>query len=344
MDVAPQKQSTLHQRIGIFGYSRELGRNGVDNPTHQIILVCRFVERELGLTEPLPDISGEDLDAWLHEKFADAIPRLNEPHWTTEGFHDLLCRAARVGDWNPYEAFAELLHVHSGKAAYQAAFRKLTQHGYGHLVDLLDLVPYFVDTHLPRALRSFDLARGAHKEEAFLAVVFYRFALKQAIADRIDRNNLEFFELPESFADHVTPEQLLLTDEKRRQIVRLREELENLPDRERTALKMYFGLPRGPERAQFEIARELGTTEYLARSAVVRGLQILAARLGIDGPLDAQEAKLLRLLLNDALPLRLAAEKLGLAPHAAKAMISRISRKFRIGLRIRTQRERANDE
>jgi hypothetical protein len=111
--------------------------------------------------------------------------------------------------------------------------------------------------------------------------------------------------------------------------------LEQLPCRERLALKLYFGFS-GREYTLAEVAGELGVSDYLARTAVVRSLAMLAALLGVQGPLDEQEFSLLRLLFVEGMELKSAAKQLQIDAKQAQHLAARIIRKFRQGLRSRT--------
>src|SRR5262249_52828239 len=84
------------------------------------------------------------------------------------------------------------------------------------------------------------------------------------------------------------------------------------------------------------IGQELGCSEYLARTTVVRGLTRLLAWLGVHGPFEEEEFNLIRLIFGEGMNLNAAAKRLGVTERHAKDITIQVRQKFREGLRPRT--------
>lgn len=333
-----EQRTALHHRLGIFGYCLALQSVGVTLPSEQMVLVARFVERVLGQMTEFPDLADDQaFRQWMAVMVQGALPQIRPPDWTAEPLQTLFSRAGQIIDWDPYREFAEILSVACGPTAYESALRRLARQGFPPWqLDLLGLAENFVQSRLPQALQTFDLQRGAGKEAAWLERVFYRFALRLLLSDRTHRHHLHLVEAVEAFPDSTTPETLLLRREENLHLTQLQVELDRLPSREQTAVRLYFGFSPGRERTLSEIAGELGCSEYLARTAVVRGLAMLTARLNAPGPFTPNEFELLKLLFLEGLELGPAAERLSLHLNDARKMAAEVGRKLRRVLRART--------
>jgi DNA-directed RNA polymerase specialized sigma24 family protein len=254
-----------------------------------------------------------------------SVASLGELNQRTEG----------VLEWDSFGEFSELLNYCIGSKSYLAAEAKLRSRGFqSSLIDLLGITENFLLSALPKAVRSFDLMRGDGHESAWLTTVFYRYALRVLLADRVNRSHLEALtdsvpaEIPTTEPWHFT-----VQDDIQEKI---RSALAQLPLTQRTALRLYFGVD-GPEKTLSEIGGTLGCSEYVARTAVVYGLALLGLMLGVQGPINQQAADLLELTLLKGMPLLDAARVLNLSYAEARRVYAAVGRTFRRGLRERTQ-------
>ena len=272
---------------------------------------------------------------------ADSIPALPTPNWAECSLQNLFEESASLVGWNPYVEFAELLHVECGPKAYNDARFRLASRGFdSREFDLMGLPDAFVQVRLPQAVRTFKPRLGVGKETAWLSQVFYRFALKAILKDPFERSVLDLATIAKS--NEPTPEQALESNALAKLSSQVGEQLETLPVKEQTALRLYFGLAAEPneawepERSFREIAAHLGCTEYLAREAVVDGLAEIAARLSMKGPFSKREQELMRYVFIERMDLQEAAQHMSMNLNDARHVLGSIGKKLRRGLRGRT--------
>lgn len=326
------ERTLFHRNIGLFRYSAELSNCGVEGPYDQVAAIGKIIEDYIGKSEDLPFSADEQrVEGWLRNVVRSVADWVKAPDRQHERLEYVALRASSFVAWDIYTDFAELLNLLCGPRAYEITAGKLRRHGVLlSLEALTDMTTGFVSTRLPRAVRSFRPERGAGRETEWLATVFYRYALNQSISDRINRNTLELFN------DVEGPRIIKQSDESREAALEsLPEALAELPDWERLAVELYFGF-RGREYTLAEVAQELATSEYLARTSIVRSLGKLCLSLGMHGELNEQESNLLRLMFNEGYELKPAAVRVGMEPHKARGVIASVNEKFRRSLRVRT--------
>lgn len=325
------ERTMLYRKFGLFNYSGELIKHGLTGPYEQIAAIASIIEQWIGRAERLPNLSdSEAVERWMQEPIRLTATIWRESPPEPEPLERIALRSSAFVAWSLYADFAELLNALSGARAYEVAARKLRVRDFKiNLASLSDLTGQFVLLVLPQAVRSFDPRIGKGREAEWLSTVFYRFALKQLISDRVNRSDLsEIISLP-------APEVSLLPDVESSALESLPEALEMLSDRDRLALELYFGF-YGRERTLSEVAQKIGSSEYLARMSIIRSLGFLAGALGARGALDHQEFSLLRMHFNEGLELKMAAKKLGIDQRKAKELNTRILQKLHSGLRVRT--------
>src|SRR6266498_3023323 len=337
MDPRRVERTLLHKKIGLFGYSREFGKYGIGSPYMQIVFIGRIISEQMEKTQRLPLLSDEaEIKKWLQNAVEKQANRESDkaPKW--EPLDHLALRTARVVAWNPYRDFAELLNAYCGPRAYQNAANKLGRHGYEVSIDdLSELTQPFLKLSLERAVRSFDPMIGLGREAEWLTTVFYRFALKHVVSDRQNKLNLE--ELRSAEAESPSPLEELEAAAKESALSVLPEAMDQLPEEDRRALELYFGF-HGRERTLAEIARELGTSQYLVRAKIVRSLGTLASKLGIQRDLGDKEYALVQMLFGEGMDVKIAAKRLDISEREVRSILERINEKFNEGLRRRTKK------
>ncbi len=335
MDQLRVERTLLHKGFGIFRYSQELAEHGIVSPAQQIVAIGHFIEEGLGKLTVLPQLHDEEaLCSWMKEKLTEVLPVLLHVHEVLEPLSSVAIRTMPLVAWNTYREFAELLNFRCGAAAYARSAARLRARGFDvHLADLSGLAQQFLLVRLPRAVQSFSPVRGEGHEEAWLASVFYRFALGELLSDRTNKHQLEEFD--NDLAIQETPQIILERESEHETLSELPRAMEQLSPRDRLAIELYFGF-RGEEHALSEIAAALGASEYLARASIVNGLSKLAVLLNVHGGLDEREFALLKLTTGEGVALGSAATQLGMSLKDARELNSRILRTFRRGLRIRT--------
>src|SRR5262249_45319634 len=132
---------------------------------------------------------------------------------------------------------------------------------------------------------SFDLNLGRGRESAWLGKVFYSYANRVISSDAVNYRQLQ---LLGEVSDETTPEAALDAATTERLLTGLGGALQQLPEAERRAVELYYGLAEG-EHTFAQIATALSCSEYHARAAVLRGLARLAGLLGVQGELDDEE-------------------------------------------------------
>jgi RNA polymerase sigma factor (sigma-70 family) len=337
--VTRLERTFLHRSFGIFRYSEELERGGISAPSAQIVAIGRFVQTVLGQRTDLPSPGeGYRAEEWMRGAIAEALPDLRRSA-PLEPLEYVTLRARPVVAWNVYSDFAELLNLRSGPAAYASAAARLRRHNFVlGLAELSDLTREFLLGRLPRAVRAFDPRRGAGHEVAWLASVFYRFALQTILADRVDRSNVgALCGGGPTHAASETPESVMAEEEKERALLALPAAMDRLTPQSRSALELYFGFRGSPSTIE-EVGRALGVSAYQARSGVVRGMAELAVSLGVKGLLEPRELDLAELTCVQGLSLEAAARRLQLTPHEARKLQKQFSGKLRSALRLRTPR------
>jgi hypothetical protein len=335
MESRRVEQTLLYRKFGLFNYSGELQNHGLTSPYEQIAAIARVIEEGIGKAQALPDLSnGNEVERWMREVVSITVRRWHKSSPEPESLELIALRSAAFVAWNLYADFAELLNALSGPSAYEFAARRLRRHGFSiGLSELSDLAGQFVLVLLPQAVRSFDPRIGRGHEVEWLSTVFYRFALKQMISERVTHSDLQ--ELSSLAASTNSPELSLQTDVEHSALQALPEALGRLSARDRLAVELYFGF-HGRERTLSEVAQEIGSSEYLAKMSIVRSLGFIAGELGSRGGLDRQEFSLLRLHFNEGLEIKAVAKKLGIDQRMARELNSRVLRKLHSGLRVRT--------
>jgi hypothetical protein len=249
---------------------------------------------------------------------------------------DLLGRAANSAGGDLYRDLGDLFAVRCGPEAFDRAWNRLRRTGLQvSWHTLFDLAVEFSSGALPKAMKSFDVMRGVGRETEWLTTVFYHFALRSVISDRINKIQLAEFESVE----RSTPEWELDLADQQRVETSLPEALNSMSEDRRVCLLGYFGID-GKEKTFTEIGAAIGISEYRARNLVIASLIEIAARLGVqgvleDGVLEDTEYRYARLLFID-----------GMEPEAAgrhvrvqhTEMSRRLAKKFRNVLRQRTVR------
>jgi hypothetical protein len=323
-------RTQFHRRIGLFGYSSVLNALSVRSPVRQICAIGAFAERVLGPLVVMPTFdSDSELLAWVRRGLEDVM---SWPQIEAQSTADLANRTYAYIAWDPSEGFAELLNAQCGAEAMTSASKRLRRSGVNLRVnELLDLTEPFLRSYLPNAVQSFRFPMGLDREQFWLSKVLYRFALHEAISDRTNREHLSVLRPSDItlWTDDTTSLEPLLEA--------VPQALDSLDVRERTALELYFGFSGRPQTFA-EIATRLGTSEYFARAAVIKGLATASARLGVQGTLTPQEFELSRRLFDVGMSLDAAASDLRITRREAQQLSASISKAFRRALRPRTGR------
>jgi hypothetical protein len=329
----------VHRRFGVFRYSEALQRFGINEPTRQIVTIGHLIERSFSNAAVLPYLDDDKaLAVWMTSAIEEAVAHSWPPK--IESLEILILRCQKHIAWNAYSDFAELLNYCCGPSAYIQAASRLRSHGLSvDIPEISALAGDFVLACLPHAVRSFNPFRGIGKEHAWLETVFYRFALKELIADRSQKSSLDLFlarpktsglapwsniraDLPES------------VDESR--LAQIPGVLDQLSGNSRTAVEFYFGF-RGREHTLSEVGRQLHCSEYVARSTLIDAITCVAAQLGVRGPLEEGEFQILQMLFVKGMDLATAVKQLGITEHQGRALVGNIGRKFADVLRGRTR-------
>lgn len=342
MDHKRVERTLLHKKIGLFGYSREFNKYGIVSPYMQVVFIGRIIEEQMKRAERLPSLSDNtEVNRWLQKAVEKQVNREKDEPAKLEPLPHLALSTARAVAWDPYRDFAELLNAYCGPRAYQNAANKLGRLGYGVSVEnLSDLTQPFVTLRLGRAVKSFDPKIGVGREAEWLTTVFYRFALKHVISDR--QNKLSLDELRSAEAQSPSPLEELESKSKEAVLSALPEAMDQLPEEDRRALELYFGF-HGRERTLAEVARELGTSQYLVRAQIVRSIGTLASKLGIHGELRGQEYSLVQMLFGEGMDVKTAARRLDINQREVRDLLERVNEKLNEGLRRRTKKSHRYD-
>jgi DNA-directed RNA polymerase specialized sigma24 family protein len=236
--------------------------------------------------------------------------------------------------WEPHDALAEIMVADCGAYAIRSVRSRLNSAGMAlGYAELHDLATAFVNAHLRAAIRSFDPVRGEGKEGAWLGTVLYRFALRHALmARRIESSFDLAFEVPDPSP---SPEKQLENEARERALKMLPAVLERLPETQRRAIALYFGLA-GREHTIREVAEALDTNPYFARLAITSGVVSLAAGLGAEGLLSQHDLRLAKALFVEGEDLNAAALRLGMSRSDMKRQMARVADSVRSSLRPRT--------
>jgi RNA polymerase sigma factor (sigma-70 family) len=335
MTTVTEQGKLLHRQFGVFRYSEQLLQHGLSTPSEQIAVILWFVRSVLSVMHPPPTFAeGAACYTWMDGMLAAALTKL-----ANEGGTDEVVRAASLStefasEWGIDHDFAELLNFRCGADAYTQAALRLRSRGF-HVqwTEIYDLAGPFVLVQLPHAVRSFSPLRGRGREKAWLASVFYRFALQAILSDRTNRRSLELLDRIPSEA--ASPDVVFEQAEEASTLSAVSAALMKVPPTERRAIDLYFGLA-GREQTLAEVGRELGVSEYLARTAVVNGLARLSALLGVRGPLSRDEFDLLHYTFVEGMDLPQAAARMNLSLREARRLGGSVGSRFRKGLRART--------
>lgn len=335
MTSVAEQAKRLHKQFGVFRYSEQLLRHGLSAPSEQIATILWFARSVLSEVQPQPTSEeGTAFYTWMDSMLAAALTRLAH-----EGGTDGVLRGASLStefalEWGIDQDFAELLNFRCGADAYNQAALRLRSRGF-HVqwTEIYDLAEPFVLGQLPRAVRSFSPLRGRGKEKAWLTSVFYRYALQAILSDRTNRRSLELLDRIPSEA--ASPDVVMERVEEASALSAVPAALAKMPPAERRAIELYFGLA-GREQTLAEVGRELGVSEYLARTAVVNGLARLSALLGLRGPLSRDEFYLLQYTFVEGMDLPQAAARMKLSVREARRLGASVGSRFRKGLRART--------
>jgi len=323
----------LHKRFGVFRYSQVLEGLGITAPFSQIAAIGRVITW-LSKAQSLPYIEEEPaLVEWMTNAIGAALQ--DNRALLIEPLHLLVLRSQKHVAWNTYGDFAELLNYRCGPTAYTQAGSRLRSHGFSVGVpEISALAGTFVLGCLPQAVRSFDPVRGAGHEHAWLQTVFYRFALRLLVADREQQWSLDLLAGPDpgppSDSGHTK------SGGDVRMLERIPDLVEQLPTDSRTAIELYFGF-HGREHALVELAQRLNCSEYIARTTLIDAIAEVAVRLGIKGPLEANEYKILQCVVEKGMDVNATAKYCGIAPNRVRTLMTSVGRKFADGLRTRTR-------
>lgn len=337
VDPRRVERTLLHKKIGLFGYSREFARRGIVSPYLQVFLIARIIAEHMRRAQQLPSLSDEDeVKGWLQNAIEEQISSEATQEAKVGSLDKLALTTVGLIAWNPHRDFAELLNAYCGPKAYDNVANKLNRQGYHvGIDDLSELTQPFLRLSLGRAVRSFDPEIGIGRETEWLTTVFYRFILKHVISDQ--QNKLSLEEIKAAEIATPSPVEELESETRESALSDLPDALDQLPAQDKKALQLYFGF-HGRERTLNEIAKELGTTQYLARAQIVHGLGVLASKLGIQRDLDQKEYSLLQMLFGEGMGIGVAAKKLDINEREAKSILERIKGKLNVGLRERTKK------
>jgi hypothetical protein len=331
-------RTIAYRRFGIFRARDCLVQRGITLPSDQIAAVAYFLAHGIGKTTCLGFVFGPitALEAEVRtilertlDEIGQSIPARLPP------LSRLALEVERSVVWDPYQDFAELLTAACGPV-YARVASKLRHRFGSNLLDVADLTGQFALSALPQAVRKFDLDHGRGKEENWLQTVYYRYCLKRMLADLQSQRQLR--EMQTALVGR--REEIEHRDEETPGVAELYEALESIPDVERRALAMYYGL-EGREFTFAELGTELSCSTYHARAAVLRGFARLSALLRARGALDEQEERLVRSYFGEGKHLAAAAEDLRFDPDEARRVLARAEEKFSRTLRVRTRPHRA---
>lgn len=320
----------LHETFGTYRYVELCSEEGIAEPAEQVAVIVWFVSDRLSAAESRLPRQGEEGIEWLAELFRSALREI-DPQSALEyvsrnrGAYDV---------WGLRRDCAELLNYRCGSSAYSLALRRL--HSRGYTVDLPlveNLAVEFVAVRLPRAVGSFDPVRGKGSEAAWLASTFFRFALRSVTADLACKAQFETLENvlasgPATAKDREKDQEM--ADALKLLPLRMSE----LPYLERRAISLYFGLEE-PEQTLSQVGSRLQVSPHLARIAILKGIGILAAGLGI-GPFDRRQFTYLNLALREGRELSSVALVLSCSIPEARELEREVFGKLCRGLRRRT--------
>jgi RNA polymerase sigma factor (sigma-70 family) len=327
------RRTAVFRSLGLFGFSELLSSEGVEQPAEQVPTICLFSISSLMDTAIPFNAHMDEIREWSRKRLLDAAVLWRREAPNFRAWQTLALKSATVIAWNPYREFGELLCIRCGADAFGRAAKRLRGSGFSvPLETVLDLRAEFALHRLPKAIQSFDPISGSGKEVAWLSTVFFRFALQALLSDRSNRAHIE--SLSVAMPSHVaSPEEALGEREKEIVSMALPRMLAKLSPVERQVLTFYFGLEGNAEATLAQIGERLGFSEYKARTAIVVALSHLAAVLGVQGALDADEFRYIKALFVEGTDPDTAARRLKLNRSEVQAAIAV---KFRRVLRART--------
>lgn len=338
-EVDPRRveRTLLHKKIGLFGYSRELAKRGIVSPYVQIFLIARIIAEHMRRAQQLPSLTDDDeVRGWLQNAVEEETSDEVIQEAKTGSLDKLALTTGNLVAWSPHRDFAELLNAYCGPKAYGNVAHKLNRQGYQvNIDDLSAMAQPFLRLSLERAVRSFDPKVGIGRETEWLTTVFYRFILKHVISDQQNKVSLEQISTAEIASP--SPMEELESQTRESALSDLPEALDQLPEKNRTALELYFGF-HGRERTVKEIANEFKTSEYFARAQIVHSLGVLASKLGIQRDWSQKEYSLLQLVFGEGMKIEVAARRLQISEREVRNTIEQINEKLHEGLRTRTKK------
>jgi DNA-directed RNA polymerase specialized sigma24 family protein len=336
MNLIVGLRGAAYSRYGIFRASACLSQLEVRTPSEQLAGVALFLHRGLGAVEESARLLGAAEDT---RQVLDRLLRATVIEHRSEltGYLRRLSELAELVNefvaWEPCQDFAELLSLLCRDVYMQVAERYARRFSRG-VLEFADLATQFVMAALPRAVRSFDLARGVGSEAAWLRRVYSNYALKALAADTLHRRQLQALAETYQAAGSAPDEEELAGEGLRDRLAAARAWGQEHP-REWQALALYYGLG-GREHTLAEVGRALACSAYHAKAAVVAGLMGLAADLSARGPLDDPEFRMLQTYFRQGGDLDAAARELGLSRSQAHTLLGRVQQTFARALRRRT--------
>lgn len=321
--------TSLYADTGIFVWAKSLAEQGSYAPSRKVFVIGKTLALE-ALRQVTPSECGVQQKLLVDEAVLRGTAR-----FSGESMLPLAeLQLSSEPSWDPYGALVELMVADCGAQAIRSVKSRLNSAGISlGYAELHDLSTAFVNAHLRAAIRSFDPVRGEGKEGAWLSTVLYRFVLRHALmAHRIESNFDLAFEItdPSPF-----PEEQIEVEIQEKALKILPAALKCLPETQRRAIALYFGLERR-EHTIKEVAQSLNTNPYFARLAIISGVMSLAARLDAEGLLSADELLLAKALLVEGESLDSVADKLGMSGSVMKRQMSHITDRVKTSLRRRT--------
>jgi DNA-directed RNA polymerase specialized sigma24 family protein len=323
-DDLPLLRGAAYRMFGVFRVKQFLDREGVRGPANQFGYLFLALKYGLGRVNDFR-VLRDDIGPFMQEVLRDTIRTCATlPQECARTVSMLTDDVQSVVAWDGCMDFSELVNCACADA-YQRAAIRLSWLGTSTF-EVLDLAVRFLERALPRAARRFDLRKGRGSELAWLETVFYRYAVKILVADRVNRRQL--IALQAGIPDHFEPDD----QEPLNNIVAA---FERLPSSERKALELYYGLYQRPATIS-EVAHELTCSEYHARAAIIDGLMRLASSSGIQADLSDKEFGFLSSFLATGEELDVSAREFGIDRSEALLLLKSVRQKFSRSLRRRT--------
>src|SRR6516164_461409 len=279
-------RTIAYQRFGVFRARELLVEKGVTVPSDQLAAVACFLENGLAKEKDLSYVLGpsDTVEAKLRSMLEGALVKFGSSLGAyLRPLSHLALQMQGLLAWDPFQDFAELLTAACGPV-YSRVAAKIRSRLEVNVFEVADLSDQFVLSALPRAVRKFDLDSGRGVEAKWLETVFYRYCLKRTLANAQAQRQLK--DLSPTRIEGM--EDASTSEPDPPGVAQLHDALQRIPEVERQAVELYYGLQR-QEHSLKELAAALSCTEYHARSAVLRGLARLSAILHVRGGLDNEE-------------------------------------------------------